>query len=137
MQTEGCGRRRRSILLTLAVVIALAQGCRPRPWVVLAISNATVGVLVRVEYDGRRRDSFIDPGVAVNVIVLPTPPAVARVLLLDPTTCEVLAADDLPTESAWAGFHDDQNTGRFTLVADAKSLIAGPVLPEDHRCGSR
>lgn len=137
MRNERWRRIRRWNLFTLAALIAVASGCQPRPWVVFASSDASVDVIVRVEYDGHRRDSLVGPGVERFVIVLPSPPATARVLLLDPTSCEVLAVDDLPAESAVAGFHDDRITGRFTLAADAKSVGTGPVLPEDHRCGSR
>jgi hypothetical protein len=120
----------------ILVAASVVAGCWHFDWVVYAVNDASVDVIVRVEYKGGMRDIVLPAAMQGIVIVLPDarPPAV--VSLLDPATCEVRASADLPTQAAVAYFNDGATRGTIELYVNPKN-VEGTESAADTRCASR
>ena len=119
--------------LPLAVVLA---GCWHFDWVVYAVNDASVDVIVRVEYKGGMREILLPAAMQDIVIVLPDPRPPAVVSLLDPATCEVRASADLPTQASVAYFNDGATRGTIELYVNRKN-VEGTEAAADTRCAGR
>jgi hypothetical protein len=127
--------------LALAASIALlASGCIPPDWTVYVSSSASTDVIVRITYDGGGRDVLVKAGQEEDVVSLPDPRPPARVSLLDPKTCAVLASSDLPTSFPIVAFDDDNGPGKFSLEVGSRDVgqAGDHAMPSaDNRCAGR
>lgn len=131
-------RRLPGLALAAAAVtaVSLCAGCVPRPWVVLAVNDSSVDVVIRIEWSGGYRDAVLDAATEGSPIALDRPQPPARVTLLDAETCAILGSTDLPAEAAVVYLRDGPD-GDLRIQAYAKDIRRGPVLPEEDRCGDR
>jgi hypothetical protein len=127
-------RSRAAFVAALALTIG---ACGHRDWVVLAVNQTSTDVVLRVEYMGGGRDVFLAAGADGVAISLSNPRPPARILALDANTCEVLAADDLPSEPTSVAIVEGGSLSRLEVVAYAKDVGPGDEEPTDPRCAAR
>jgi hypothetical protein len=134
-------RRILGLALTLLVaflLVALVGGCRRAGWTVGVMSSASSDVIVRIEYEGGGRDSFLAANDEGDAAQLRGAPAHPTIKLLDAITCQVLASGDLPLETTAVGFDDGPDPGALRMELGPKDLVANrTMLPEDDRCAGR
>lgn len=135
MTAIAAGAIGRVVLAALGLIVAsVFDGCVARPIAILANNDSTVDVVVRIEWPSGHRDSYLAAATTgIPAIVDPATRSV-RAVLLDAETCVILGSTDLPAEAAVLYFREGPD-GDLRIQAYAKDIRAGPLLPEDHRCG--
>jgi hypothetical protein len=120
------------------LLVPIAGGCAQRDWVVMAVSDASTDVVVRVEYAGGSRDTLVRAGEYNVVASLPEPRPPATITLLDPVSCRILAAGALPDQPTAVGFDDRSASGEMRLGISPKEVGPGstPDPPDTHCSGS-
>jgi hypothetical protein len=120
-------------LLVACLLVALVGGCRRAGWTVGVMSSASSDVIVRIEYEGGGRDSFLAANDFGDAAQLRGAPAHPTIKLLDAVTCQVLAL-----ETTAVGFVDGPDPGALRMELGPKDLVANRnMLPEDARCAGR
>lgn len=128
-----------TVLLT-ALAALLAAGCQQlqqphHDWVIFVSSDASFDVIVRVTYQGGQRDVLLMAREEIVVISLPNPRPPAKVSLLDPKTCAVIASGNLPAEAAFVSFADDAAPGQPEMeIRPRYEGFSGTLPPLDPRC---
>lgn len=124
-------------LFRIAAAAALAAGCT-RPYVAVGVSDASIDVIVRVEWSGGSQDLLLPGPGEGEVLSGQGSSAGVTVTLLDARTCAELATMALVGEPNWFNVADGSTPGSVTLQDGPKGLSPGEFgrLSVDNRCSA-